>query len=228
MNYKIKDLPISERPRERLKEIGVTNLSNKELLSIILKTGTKDKNVGDLALDILKKYSLEDFKSLTISELTKIKGVGEVKAIELLASIELGKRIFLKESKKLKKLDSPKVIWEATRYLFSGLKQECFYALYFNTKQELITKKLLFMGTINQSTIHPREIFKEAYRVSASSIICMHNHPTGKVNPSKEDILFTEKIIKTGNIQGIPVLDHIIVSDNNYFSFYENKDSLNI
>ena len=228
MNYKIKDLPTSERPRERLKEVGVSNLSDKELLSIILKTGTKDKNVELVALDILNNYKLDDFKNITISDLIKIKGVGEVKAIELIASIELGKRIFLKEGKKLEKLDSPEIIWEYSKYLFTGLKQEHFYAFYFNNRNELITHKLLFIGTINQATIHPREIFKEAYKVSAYSIVVLHNHPSGYTTPSKEDIILTEELIKIGKIQGIPVLDHIIVGDNNYFSFYENKDSLNI
>ena len=228
MNYKIKDLPTSERPRERLKEVGVSNLSDKELLSIILKTGTKDKNVELVALDILNNYKLDDFKNITISDLIKIKGVGEVKAIELIASIELGKRIFLKEGKKLEKLDSPEIIWEYSKYLFTGLKQEHFYAFYFNNRNELITNKLLFIGTINQATIHPREIFKEAYKVSAYSIVVLHNHPSGYTTPSKEDIILTEELIKIGKIQGIPVLDHIIVGDNNYFSFYENKDSLNI
>ena len=228
MNYKIKDLPTSERPRERLKEVGVSNLSDKELLSIILKTGTKDKNVELVALDILNNYKLDDFKNITISDLIKIKGVGEVKAIELIASIELGKRIFLKEGKKLEKLDSPEIIWEYSKYLFTGLKQEHFYAFYFNNRNELITNKLLFIGTINQATIHPREIFKEAYKVSAYSIVVLHNHPSGYTTPSKEDIILTEELIKIGKIQGIPILDHIIVGDNNYFSFYENKDSLNI
>ena len=228
MNYKIKDLPTSERPRERLKEVGVSNLSDKELLSIILKTGTKDKNVELVALDILNNYKLDDFKNITITDLIKIKGVGEVKAIELIASIELGKRIFLKEGKKLEKLDSPEIIWEYSKYLFTGLKQEHFYAFYFNNRNELITNKLLFIGTINQATIHPREIFKEAYKVSAYSIVVLHNHPSGYTTPSKEDIILTEELIKIGKIQGIPVLDHIIVGDNNYFSFYENKDSLNI
>ena len=228
MNYKIKDLPTSERPRERLKEVGVSNLSDKELLSIILKTGTKDKNVELVALDILNNYKLDDFKNITITDLIKIKGVGEVKAIELIASIELGKRIFLKEGKKLEKLDSPEIIWEYSKYLFTGLKQEHFYAFYFNNRNELITNKLLFIGTINQATIHPREIFKEAYKVSAYSIVVLHNHPSGYTTPSKEDIILTEELIKIGKIQGIPILDHIIVGDNNYFSFYENKDSLNI
>ena len=177
--YKIKDIPKDERPRERLVQEGSSNLSDKELLAIVLRTGIKSKNAADLALEVLKKYSLEDFKQITINELTSINGIGTTKAIQILASVELGKRIFLKRQKELKRLTNAKVIWEDMRYLFSDLKQECFYCLYFNNTQQLIERKLLFMGTINRSTIHPREIFKEAYRLSASSIICMHNHPSG-------------------------------------------------
>lgn len=227
MNYRIKDIPIDERPRERLKKVGVNNLSDKEILSIILKTGTKEKNVNDLSLEILSKYNLVDFKELDINELTKIKGIGEVKAIELLAAIELGKRIFLRDSKKLEKLSNPKEIWESSKYLFNGLKQEYFYAYYFNNKQELITKKLIYMGTINSATTHTREIFKEAYKLSASSIVCLHNHPSNDITPSKADIEFTDRIFKTGSIQGIPVVDHIIVGENSYYSFYEHQDIIN-
>ena len=226
--YKIKELPTTERPRERLKEVGVNNLTDKEILSIILKTGTKDKNVNELSLDILNKYKLFDLKNITINELTSIKGIGEVKAIELLSAIELGKRIFLRDSKKLLKLDNASKIYESSKYLFNGLKQEYFYCYYFNNKQELINKKLIFIGTINSATTHTREIFKEAYLLSASSIVCLHNHPSNDTTPSKADILFTEHLIKTGNIQGIPVLDHIIVGDNNYYSFYDNLDILNL
>ena len=181
-----------------------------------------------LAIDILNKYSLLEFKDLSINDLTSIKGIGEVKALEVLATIEIGKRIFLKESNKLKKLDNPELIWKDSKYLYSGLKQECLYCYYFNTKQELITRKLIYMGTINQAITHTREIFKEAYKVSAAAIICLHNHPTGDVTPSKADILFTEKLIKTGNIQGIPVVDHIIVGEDSFYSFYEHRDSINI
>ena len=226
--YKIKELPTNERPRERLKSVGVNNLTDKEILSIILKTGTKDKNVNELSLDILNKYKLFDLKNITINELTSIKGIGEVKAIELLSAIELGKRIFLRDSKKLLKLDNASKIYESSKYLFNGLKQEYFYCYYFNNKQELINKKLIFIGTINSATTHTREIFKEAYLLSASSIVCLHNHPSNDTTPSKADILFTEHLIKTGNIQGIPVLDHIIVGDNNYYSFYDNLDILNL
>lgn len=222
-NYKIKDIPLNERPRERLKEVGQSNLTNIELLSIILKSGTKEKNVKDLSIELLKKYNLLELKDVSINDLISIKGIGEAKAIELIASIELGKRIFLKETKKLVKLDDPVKIWESSKYIFNGKKQEYFYTYYFNTKQELIEKKLLFIGTINQSTTHIREVFKEAYKVSASYIICLHNHPSNDVTPSKADKEFTQALFEIGKIQGIPVLDHIIVGDNKYYSFYENS-----
>ena len=225
--YKIKEIPKKERPRERLKEVGVENLSDKELISIILKTGTKEKNASDLALELLNEYSLSDLKNITINNLIKIKGIGEVKAIELISSIELGKRIFLKEKTKKKELTSPKEIYEYTKYLFHNKKQEYFYALYFNSKQQLLSTKLLFIGTINQSITHPREVFKEAYLLSASSIICLHNHPSNDTTPSKADISFTKVLIEIGKIQNIPILDHIIVGDDNYYSFYEHN-SLNL
>lgn len=221
--YKIKDLPIEERPRERLIEVGSNNLTDKEIISIILKTGTKGKNVSDLALEILNNYSLIDLKDITINDLLKIKGIGKTKAIELIASIELGKRIFLRESKKLIKLDNAKSIWEDSKYLFNGIKQEYFYCYYFNNKQELIKRKLIFMGTINNATTHTREIFKEAYLLSAATIVCLHNHPSNDITPSKADIVFTDHLMKTGYIQGIPVVDHIIVGENSFYSFYENN-----
>lgn len=226
--YCIKEIPKDERPRERLKEVGVENITNIELLSVILKTGTKNKNVKELAIDILKEYEIVDLKDISINNLMKIKGIGEVKAIELLASIELGKRIYLKESKTLEKLETPKEIWESTRYLLNNKKQELFYCLYFDNKQRLIERKLLFMGTINRSVTHMREIFKEAYKVSASSIVCIHNHPSNDITPSKEDIKFTRNLIKTGELQGIPVVDHIIIGDDSYYSFYEHISILNL
>ena len=226
--YKMKDIPKLERPRERLKNVGVNNLTDKELLSILLKTGTKNKNVNELSLEVLKEYSLLELQEVSIQDLIRIKGIGEVKAIELLAAIELGKRIFLKEPTRLEKLENPKKIWKSSKYIFHGLKQEHFYCYYFDNKQALIERKLIFMGTINSATTHTREIFKEAYKVSASSIVCLHNHPSNDVTPSKADILFTERLMKTGEVQGIPVIDHIIVGEDSFYSFYEHQNILNI
>ena len=221
-NYKIKELPISERPREKLKEVGKENLTNVELLSILLKTGLKNRNVNDLSIEVLKNYSLLDLKDITIEELIKIKGIGETKAIELIASIELGKRICLKQEEKIK-CSSPIEIWKDANYFLNGKKQEYFYCYYFNAKQEVIERKLLFIGTTSSSTTHPREVFKEAYKVSANSIICIHNHPSGDPTPSKADIEYTKALVETGKIQGIPVVDHIIIGENSYYSFYESN-----
>ena len=158
-----------------------------------------------------------------LEKLLEINGIGISKATRLLSCIELGKRIYLKKPIIHNKLTTPEEIYESTKYIFNGLKQEYFYCLYFNSKQELINKKLLFVGTINQSITHPREVFKEAYKVSAYSIVCMHNHPSNNVYPSKEDIRFTNSLLKISKLQGIPLLDHIIVGENTYYSFYENN-----
>ena len=223
MSYKMKEIPLSERPRERLKEVGGENLSDIEVLSIILKTGTKDKNVFSLATELLKKYSWEELQEISIYDLMKIKGIGEVKAIELLALIEMGKRIFLRHSKELVKMDNPKQIWEDAKYWFWGLKQEHFYGYYFNHKQQLILRKRIFIGTINQASTHTREIFRQAYQVSASYIVCLHNHPSNDTTPSQADQEFTNHLFQTGEIQGIPVVDHIIVGENGFYSFYDHK-----
>lgn len=223
-NYTMKELPSSSKPRERLKKVGVQNLSDIELISIILKNGTKKKNVTDLSIELLKQYQLSDLPNSSLNSLTLIKGIGEVKAMELLCAIELGKRIYLKEKQPSIRLDTPKKIYEHTKYLFYDVKQEYFYAIYFNNKQELIGEKLLFMGTINKSITHPREIFKEAYLLSATSIVVLHNHPSNDLTPSKEDKEFTSNIISIGQLQGIPVIDHLIVGNNKYYSFYEHEE----
>lgn len=222
---KLEELPKQERPRERLLKYGKECLSNEELLSIILKSGTRGKSVRELAGEVLAKFqSIQDLEDITVESLCNIRGIGEVKAIELIASIELGRRIFLeKNEEKPKKMMNAEQIYQDMKYLFYRKKQEYFYCLYFNNKQELIERKLLFMGTMNRSIVHPREVFKEAFLRSASSIICVHNHPSNDINPSREDIRFTENLVEIGKISGIPVTDHIIVTDSSYYSFYEHN-----
>lgn len=226
MSYKMNEIPKMERPREKMLKYGIDSLSNQDLLSIILKTGTKEKTVQEVSLDLLSTFGdLTHLREMTLYKVCQIKGIGKIKAMELLCCIELGKRIFLEiEPKEKQRLTDPNMIWNNTRYLFYGRKQEYFYCLYLNHKHELIERKLLFMGTINQSIVHPREVFKEAYLSSASSVICLHNHPSNDVRPSKEDISFTNKLVEIGKIQGIPILDHIIVGENSYYSFYEHHN----
>lgn len=226
MNYTIKELPETERPRERLKQVGPENLSDKELIAIVLKTGTKNKNVTELALEVLKEYPISTLKDVSLSTLQRIKGIGETKAIELLATIEIGKRIFNVKPKKLKKLSSANEIYMTNKNLFFNKNQEHLYILYFNSNSELIETKLMFIGTINESVAHPREVFKEAYRLSATYIVCIHNHPSNNTTPSKADIAFTEALRQTGLIHGIKLVDHIIFGYDNFFSFYENKKTV--
>ncbi len=221
---KVKDIPIQDRPREKLCELGAENLSSSELLAIILQSGTKEKSATELAYELLT--TLEDItklETITQKELCQLKGVGIAKATNILASIELGRRIFLKKEHRKVCLKNAYDVFCYSRYFFHGKKQEYFYCLYLDSKRCLISKKLLFVGTMTKSTVHPREVFKEAYLLSASFIICIHNHPSGITYPSQKDIEFTNDLIAIGNIQGIPILDHIIVSEYNYYSFGENN-----
>lgn len=225
----IKDIPINERPIERLIKYGVGNLSNEELLSIIIKTGTINKSVKDISLEILKKIDdINDLKDISYNKLLSINGIGKSKACQILSSIELGKRVFFKNNLEKIKLNNSNIIFENMKSLFLESKQEYFYCLYLNNKCELIERKLLFMGTINRSIVHPREVFKYAYLTSAYSIICVHNHPSGDINPSKEDINFTKALIEIGDIQNIPIVDHIIIGNENYYSMRDNLDIFNI
>ena len=218
----IKDIPLSERPRERLLKYGKESLSNEELLSIILKTGTKNYSAKELSNHILKNFkNIKEMKYITINKLTEINGIGEVKAIELLAALELGKRVYYVEQKEKVLLNSSKKIYEYFKNIFIEEYQECFYALYLDTKSKLISYKLLFKGTINSSCVHPREVFKNAFLESAYSIIVIHNHPSGDPTPSKEDIKVTETLMQIGKIMAIPVVDHIIIGNNQYYSLYE-------
>lgn len=219
----IKDIIKSERPRERLLNVGASSLSNEELLSIILKTGTKNISVKDLSRTVLNEiHDITNLRDITYNKLIKIKGIGSVKAIELLASLELGRRVYYTSLKDKVKLNNSSLIFNYFKNLFINETQENFYALYLNTKMELISYKLLFKGTINTSVVHPREIFRHAFLESAYSVIVIHNHPSNNTTPSNEDTEFTNKLFEIGNIMSIPLLDHIIIGKDNYYSFYEN------
>lgn len=230
IEMKVKDLPLSERPRERLQQVGAEHLSNEELLSIILKSGTKKKSVKELSIDILKEVGeVKNLRNITKEILQKIEGIGIVQALTILSVMELGKRVYLDSSYDVKIiLNSSASIFEYMKYQLWDKKQEYFYCLYVNQKKELIERKLLFMGTVNRSIVHPREVFKHAYLCSASGIICVHNHPSGDVYPSKEDIRLTNSLAEIGKLNGIPIIDHIIIGDDNYYSFYEEGEIVNL
>ena len=218
-----KDIPSSDKPRERLMNFGAENLSNEELISIIIKTGNKRYSVKEVSLKLLEYIGdITKLRDIGISSLTNIDGIGLVKAIELKAAIELGKRVYSDNISHNIVIKSPVDVYNLLINELIYKKQEYFYCIYLDTKNKFIDKKCLFIGTINNSTVHPREIFKEAYLLSASKIICCHNHPSGDVTPSRADIDLTRKIKEIGLIHGIEVVDHIIIGDNNYYSFCDN------
>ncbi len=224
----IKELNENERPRERLLKYGVSNLSNEELLSIILKTGTKNISVKTLASKVLQELKdINSLKDITINKLIKIKGIGKVKAIELIASLELGKRVYYLNDNKNNILNSSNKVFDYFKDILMYEAQENFIAVYLDSKSRIISYKLLFKGTLNTSCVHPREIFKYAFLESAYSIIIIHNHPSGEVDPSIPDIELTNNLFNIGKLMGIPVVDHIIIGKTKYYSFYENMHKNN-
>lgn len=223
---KIKSIPVNDRPRERLLEIGAENLSNEELISIILGSGNKNKGVKDIVNTLLCSIkNIGELKNKNYQELIKIEGIGNAKACILLALIELSKRM----NQNINTLNnvifkSPDLIYEYFKDKIGAEMQENFYCIYLDKHKRILSYKLLFKGTLDRSLVHPREIFKEAYLLSASSIICVHNHPSGILNPSNEDIYLTKSLINIGKIMGFDINDHIIISKNGYYSFFENGD----
>ncbi|MBE6152285.1 MAG: JAB domain-containing protein [Firmicutes bacterium] len=224
MTVKIKDIPKNERPRERLLAYGVEKLNNEELLSILLKSGSKNLSAKDLANRLLKEVgTLTKLSGINYQVLKKIKGIGEAKACTIITAIELGRRISQDNSSLYNiQITNSQIVFEYFNNMFYGKKQEYFYCIYLDNRKVVLDTKLLFIGTINQSLVHPREVFKEALLLSASSIICIHNHPSGNIVPSKDDLELTERLVKIGLLMGIRVIDHIIIGNNNYYSFMEN------
>lgn len=221
----IKKMPESERPREKMLTYGCQSLSNAELLAIILSTGTKDKTAIDLASGILNMSNegLRSLRDCTIEELRQIKGVGLAKASQIIAAVELGKRIALTTKVNNYKIKSPddvsNLLMEEMRYL----NKEVFNILLLNTKHDLIAIENISIGSLNSSIVHPREVFNRAIKRSSSAIILAHNHPSGDPKPSGEDINITKRLIEAGNIIGINVLDHLIIGDGIYFSMKEQN-----
>ena len=224
MNLMIKDMNEEDLPRERLMKYGVKYLSNEELLSIILRTGTKNKSVRDLSSELLSKYNIKELSNISYNTLSNIKGIGSVKAVTILAALEIGKRI--EKDNNIIKIKNTNDIYNYVRYELENNIQEKFLCIYLNSNNNIITSKVLFIGTVDCSNIYPRDIFREAVRNNASGIIMVHNHPSGNTSPSLADVDLTNKIINLGKQLGIKVLDHVIIGDNNYYSFLENNKEL--
>ena len=222
MTYLIKDLPELEKPREKLKKYGIEYLSIEDLIAIVLRCGTKNLSVKDLAIKITKEFP--DLKDITLPKLEKISGMGEVKAITLMAAMELGKRCIKNNTNRNIKLNKADTIYDYFKNKLMNLKQEHLITVFLDSKMNLINYKTIFIGTANMSITHPREVFKNAIDNSAVYIIMIHNHPSGEVYPSKQDIEFTKRVLYTSIVIGIPILDHLIIGKDKYYSFYDNGE----
>lgn len=225
-NLRIADLPISERPRERLLDIGAKNLSNAELIAILLATGQgkgKLSAVG-LAQFILNQISqnqrdpLDVLREISPVELMEIQGIGPAKATTILAGIELGKRTFQFRPNAKAIIDSPNAAAAAFSPDLMWQSQERFAILMLDTKNSLIGTKVITIGIATETLVHPREVFREAIRQSATNLIIAHNHPSGNLEPSNEDIILTENLLKSAELLNIPILDHLILGNGDYKS----------
>lgn len=222
LNYTLRDVPNKERPRERMMQYGAQALSNAELLAILLRTGTYQESAVHLAQRLLNQSgNLRSLTDMSMEQITKIKGIGQAKALQIQAGIELGRRMARSALDEKVTIRSPQdaasLLMEDLRYL----QKEHFVCLFLNTKNHVIGQETLSMGSLNASIVHPREVFRAAIKRSSASIVCAHNHPSGDPTPSPEDIQLTTRLVDAGNLIGIEVLDHIVVGDQSFVSLKE-------
>lgn len=216
-------MEVEQRPREKALRYGLESLSDLELVALILQSGNKNRSVFEIASDVLKESEgLSKLMQMHVNTLMQIQGIREVKALQLLASVELSKRV-IKSKVYHASILKPEDVIEWFEFEYGVLQQECFIALYLDTKSKLIAHRVLFKGTLNESTVHPREVFKEAFLQNANSILIAHNHPSGDCTPSQADFEVTYKMVHVAITMCVHLVDHIIVGQNQYYSFKEHK-----
>lgn len=220
---KIKKLNMSERPREKMMVQGRESLSNSELLAILLKTGSKKEGALALSTRILnhEEGGLSRFAEYSIEELTAFDGIGQVKACEIHAAMELGIRISKANAVSLGRITDAEGVAKFFMDEMKTLKKEVFKILLLDLKGKIITWETISVGNLTTSLVHPRETFRSAVKRSAASIILVHNHPSGDPTPSEDDKLVTRRLVEAGNILGVPVLDHIVIGDSTFVSLKE-------
>lgn len=218
----LKEYPAELKPREKLDKYGVGTLEDREILAILLTTGTRNKTALEIADQVLIKHKgLRGIWDISLEELSSIDGIGIAKASRIISAIELAKRISLKASEYKPTIKSPEDVANLLMEKMSYLDREHFKVILLNTKGQVIKCETISIGTLNSSLVHPRELFKIAIRRSAASIILVHNHPSGDTSPSKEDIQVTRRIIDAGKLLDIKVLDHIIFGGKKFLSLKE-------
>jgi DNA repair protein RadC len=224
---RIQDDPFYNRPYEKFEKYGQGALTDVELLAILLRSGTQNCNAKELAETILCRHnkipSLLCLYHLSFEELTMIKGIGKVKAIQILTLLELCKRLSRQKYSASFKVTSPKDVSEYFMEDMRHLKEENFLILLLDTKCKMKSYEMISKGSLTASIVHPREVYKAAIQKSAHSIIAVHNHPSGDASPSKEDIQITARLKQAGEIVGIPFLDHVIIGDGTYISLKEQN-----
>ena len=218
-SFTIHDLPLMERPRERLLQLGPEALSVQELLALILGRGVRGESVMLTAQRLLSRFgSLQGIADSSIEELLGIKGIGLAKAGQLKAAFELGRRLEGYPEEDKNAIKNPENVLKEVGSRLKGKKREHFLTLLLNTRNKVIGVAPVSIGSLDSSIVHPREVFKEAISASAASVIFVHNHPSGDPQPSEDDIKLTRRLVEAGNIVGIEVLDHVIVADRLYVS----------
>lgn len=218
----IKNLPLHLRPREKLIAKGPANLTDRELLAILLRTGRLGKSALDLAHDILIKYPLEKFSTITIENLNKIKGIDVGKSTSILAAIELVTRALGKHPHVLPIINSPESALDQLTDI-RNRKKEHFVALYLNARNELIHKELVSIGILTRSLVHPREVYAPALTHLAASVLVAHNHPSGDTEPSEDDLIITKRLNQAAELLGLALFDHLIITSTSHYSFREHN-----
>ena len=223
---KIKDWPKDDRPREKFYQRGSYGLTDAELLAIIIGKGVKSKSALDLAKEILKRFdSLKKLSQKSVGEIErlKIKGLGRTKIISILAALEAGRRSLSKKNEKKIKFKNPQDVYEYYHPLIAGLKHELFKVAAVDGKNTLIKDTTISKGILDASIVHPREVFKFALNENASAVFLIHNHPSGVLKPSEDDLKITERLSSAGELMGIRIIDHVIIAENNYYSFSQHN-----
>ena len=215
---RIKDLPLSTRPREKLHALGVANLSSDELVAILLGTGSRKYNALALSSKVLAQFNFDKLATVTVAELMKVDGIGLSKATRIMAALELGNRVFgPSQLQKIIIRTTDDVLNQVREY--ATKKQEHIIALYLNSRHELLQKEVIGIGTLNSALIEAKEVLTPALLSPCSSFIVVHNHPSGNPTPSKDDIAFTLQLQKAAEILGVEMIDHLIIAQSGYFSF---------
>jgi len=219
----IKDLPRTERPRERLLQSGEEGLSDAELLAIIIRSGSEKETALELARRLLSRFdSLRRLAAATAGELRQVRGIGPAKAAQVKAALAIARRYAADRVPPGTAVKGSEQLFRYMREKLHGLKKETFYALMLDTKHRIIREEQVAVGSLNESIVHPREAFHTAIRESAAKVVFIHNHPSGNPEPSPQDRRLTTRLCQTGHLVGIPVLDHLIVGDETYYSFAEH------